>query len=173
MAFNKKWINPSGTRTYYAWRSMRTRCADKDNPNYGGRGITVCSEWGDYDLFFRDMGECPIGYSLDRVDNNKGYTPDNCRWATVRQQLNNQRRNRRISFNGKTQTLSYWAEELGVSLDTLHHRLVRLPLEKALVAGKISEHWKHGTRKGYERGCRCDACRETHNARMRARRTPR
>jgi hypothetical protein len=168
--FRPKWENPSGTRTYYAWRSMRARCADTTNPNYGGRGISVCPEWSSYDQFYKDMGECPAGHSLDRKDNDVGYCPDNCRWVTIREQLNNQRRNRRITFTGKTQTLSYWAEELGVSLDTLHHRLRRLPVEAALVAGSIRRPWRHGTRNGYETGCRCNECKEAHNARMRERR---
>lgn len=167
MVFQPKWKNPSGTRTYYAWRSMRIRCADKSNPNYGGRGITVIPAWDDYDQFYADMGECPIGYSLDRIDNNLGYTPLNCRWATNREQLNNQRRNRVIDFNGKSQTLSYWAEELGVSLDTLHRRLHRLPLERAMVAGSIRPIWQHGSRQGYTKGCRCSKCKDAHNLRMR------
>lgn len=167
MAFQAKWKNPSGTRTYHAWRSMRRRCADTTNPNYGGRGIKVCPEWESYDTFYEDMGECPEGYSLDRKDNVQGYNPDNCRWATIREQLNNQRRNRLITYNDKTQTLSYWAEELGISLDTLHHRLRRLPLERALVAGSIRPLWKHGTRQGYTVGCRCEECKTAHNLRMR------
>lgn len=167
MAFQSKWKNPSGTRTYYAWRSMRARCADKNNPHYGGRGITVTPAWDDYDQFYVDMGECPAGYSLDRTDNDVGYTPQNCRWATAREQLNNQRRNRVIEFNGKSQTLSYWAEELGVALDTLHHRLRRLPIERALVAGSIRPVWAHGSRQGYNKGCKCMECKNAHNSRMR------
>jgi len=117
--------------------------------------------------FFEDMGERPEGRTLERINNNKGYSPANCRWATMREQLNNQRRNRRITFNGKTQTLSYWADELGIRADTLHHRLRRLPLERALSPGSIRPPWKHGTRHAYETGCRCQICKETHNARMR------
>lgn len=167
MAFQAKWKNPSGTRTYYAWRSMRARCADTSDPNYGGRGISVCPEWESYDTFFDDMGECPPGHSIDRANNDLGYTPHNCRWVTTREQLNNQRRNRIINFNGKSQTLSYWAEELGVSLDTLHHRLRRMPLERALVAGSLRSPWVHGSRQGYTKGCRCSECKAAHNLRMR------
>lgn len=167
MVFQPKWKNPSGTRTYYAWRSMRARCADTNDPHYGGRGISVCPEWESYDAFFGAMGECPTGYSLDRIDNNAGYTPSNCRWVTMREQLNNQRRNRVITHNGKTQTLSYWAEELGVAIDTLHQRLRRLPLERAMVEGSLRRIWEHGSRQGYTKGCRCDKCRTAHNLRMR------
>lgn len=173
MGFKQKWKNPAGTRTYYAWRSMHARCRDLSNPNYGGRGISVCPEWVSYDTFYDDMGECPDRHSLDRIDNNAGYSPSNCRWVTIREQLNNQRRNRRITHMGKTQTLSQWAEELGIRLDTLSKRLSRLPVESALRSGIIRPAWQHGTRGGYEIGCRCDDCRATHNERMRKYRTKR
>lgn len=167
MDSRRKWKNPAGTRTYYAWRSMHARCRDQGNPHYGGRGIVVCPEWVSYDRFYEDMGECPVGHSLDRTDNDAGYAPTNCRWVTIRAQLNNQRRNRRITYKGKTQTLAQWAEELGVRLDTLSKRLSRLPIEGAMQPGTIRPPWRHGTRYGYETGCRCDDCRIAHNKRMR------
>ncbi len=166
MDSRRKWANPAGTKTYYAWRSMHARCRDTTNPHYGGRGITVCPEWGDYDTFYRDMGECPSRHSLDRIDNDAGYSPANCRWVTAREQLNNQRRNRRITYMGKTQTLSQWADELGIRLDTLSKRLSRMAIESALRPGTIRPVWRHGTRYGYETGCRCSDCRVAHNQRM-------
>ena len=170
MVYSRKWINPSGTMTYYAWRSMRNRCISEGNASwqhYGGRGITFCERWQSYDAFFDDMGECPDDHSLDRIDNNGNYEPSNCKWATIREQLNNQRRSRFIEFNGKKQTLSYWADELGIGPDTLHQRLKRLPVEKALVAGSIKPTWRHGTRAGYEsHKCKCDGCKTAHNKRM-------
>lgn len=174
MAFKRKWNNPSGSRTYYAWRAMRSRCYDPRNPSfkhYGGRGIEVCPQWrDDFDQFVADMGEAPAGKSLDRIDNDLGYYPGNCRWATLKEQLNNQRRNRRITHNGKTQTLAQWAEELGLRTDTLAKRLERMPLERALRPGPLVE-WRHGTRQGYGyHKCRCDLCREANNKRMRDRR---
>lgn len=174
MAFKGKWSNPSGTRTYYAWRSMRDRCYNSKNASfehYGGRGIEVCEQWRqDFDKFVADMGEAPEGKSLDRIDNDLGYSPENCRWATIKEQLNNQRRNHRITHDGKTQTLAQWADELGIRIDTLHKRIQRMSAEKALQSGVLRE-WKHGTRQGYEfHKCRCDLCKESNNKRMRDRR---
>lgn len=179
MAFTKKWGAPTGTKAYYAWRSMRSRCTNKNNPSwkhYGGRGIAVCSQWAeDYDAFFRDMGNPPTEkHSLDRVDNNAGYSPTNCRWATPKEQLNNQRRNRLIAHSGETNTLSKWSEKLGVTTDALYRRLERgLALEKAFHPGHLNT-WEHGTRAGYEsHGCRCEACKESNNLRHKLRRAAR
>ena len=177
MAFKGKWSNPSGSRTYYAWRSMRNRCYNVKNhsfEHYGGRGIEVCQQWrDDFDQFVADMGEAPVGKSLDRINNDLGYSPENCRWATLKEQLNNQRRNHRITHNGKTQTLAQWADELGLRVDTLHKRISRMPAERALQSGMLVE-WKHGTRHGYEsHKCRCDFCREANNKRIRDRRAVR
>lgn len=170
MAFKRKWINPSGTRTYYAWRSMRARCSNPKNASfahYGGRGIQVCPEWSSFDQFVADMGEVPNGLTLDRIDNDGNYEPMNCRWVSIKEQLNNQRRNRRIEFNGEVKTLAQWAEHLGVRHDTLSRRLSRMAIDKALRPGLIRPVAQHGSRQKYDTGCRCDQCRETHNARMR------
>lgn len=171
MAFERKWQNKSGTKTYYAWRSMRHRCLNKNNKayhNYGGRGITVCDEWADYDVFFKDMGECPEGLTLERIDVNSGYHPDNCRWATAKDQGNNKRHNRIIHHQGKSLTLTQWADHYGIGVDTLHHRLERMPVERAMTSDNLNPRWDHGTRTGYElHKCRCDLCKSAHNARMR------
>jgi len=118
----------TGTRTYIAWVNMKSRCF---NPNtiyfkwYGGRGITVCERWLDFQNFFEDMGHCPDGMTLDRIDNNGNYTPENCRWATHKTQHNNRRRNRHITADGRTQTLQQWCDELGLSSHCLRDRLKR------------------------------------------------
>ncbi len=85
----------SRSRTYIAWRGMKQRCSNpnlKDWPRYGGRGIKVCERWQRFENFLADMGECPEGLWLDRVDSNGNYEPGNVRWATFAEQVHNQRR---------------------------------------------------------------------------------
>src|SRR5688572_1683194 len=86
----------SRPRTYNAWLGMRERCRNPKSrayANYGGRGISVCARWDDYENFLSDMGEPPSkGHSLDRINNNGNYEPSNCRWATKSEQQGNQRR---------------------------------------------------------------------------------
>jgi len=86
-----------GTPTYNSWASMWTRCTSpkhKQFNDYGGRGITVCDEWKSFDEFLKDMGERPAGRTIDRVDNNRGYSGGNCRWATRSEQARNKRTTR-------------------------------------------------------------------------------
>jgi len=81
-------------RAYTIWQHMRQRCLNPFNfryPLYGGRGITICDRWGDFENFYADMGDPPSGTSIDRIDNMKGYSPDNCRWATQQEQVHNSR----------------------------------------------------------------------------------
>lgn len=175
-----KWKNTSRSRTYLIWRNMRSRCINPKNDsfvNYGGRGITVCPQWlNDYDRFFEDVGEAPVGLTLDRIDNELGYSPENCQWVSVRDQLNNQRRNVNITFQGTTLTIGQWATKLGVGYDTLWSRFRRYKMDpaKALTSSSLSATgWSHGTRTGYEYGCRCDDCKAVNTARARAGRTKR
>jgi hypothetical protein len=128
----------SKTNLYKVWTSMICRCYVKTDANYssyGGRGITVCDSWKtNYQNFLDDMGEPAIGATIDRIDNDKGYYLENCRWATRVQQQRNIRSNVNITFNGKTQCITAWANEIGVKVGTLQSRLVRYkwPIEKAL-----------------------------------------
>lgn len=115
-----------GSKTYAAWHSMRQRCENPNlraYPNYGGRGIKVCMRWEAFEAFFEDMGECPPGLTLERKDNSKGYSPDNCVWADWAAQANNKRSSTQITYLGKTQTVSQWAEELGLRRDRIYDRL--------------------------------------------------
>ena len=107
----------SDTRTYYVWKLMRQRCSkptDKDFHNYGARGITVCDRWQDFRNFLADMGEKPEGYSIERVDNNKGYSPDNCKWIPMSQQARNRRMVRYLTIDGITHNLSDWCRHFGI-----------------------------------------------------------
>ncbi|MBQ5655948.1 MAG: hypothetical protein IIV14_00755 [Bacteroidaceae bacterium] len=129
----------TGSRLYWIWHGMKARCLnakDKRYGDYGGRGIKVCDEWLSYEGF-RDWAMAN-GYAdnltIDRLEVNGNYEPSNCRWATDVQQSNNKRNNRRITFNGKTQTIKQWADELGVKYNTLYFRIARSgwDVEKAL-----------------------------------------
>jgi hypothetical protein len=125
------------TPEYKAWQQMFVRCyspKSQSYANYGARGITVCESWhGSFETFFADMGPRPTPqHSLERIDNNQGYSPENCRWATMKEQSHNRRTNRLITHNGVTHTLSEWAESVGLSLQAFRQRLLRWSMEDAL-----------------------------------------
>jgi len=117
----------SRTVEYTAWRNMKDRCINEKNigyHNYGGRGITVCQEWLDsFDTFLKDMGECPDGHSLDRENNELGYSKSNCKWSTREEQQLNTRRNHLVTYKGVTKTIKEWAQETGIKRTTLCRRL--------------------------------------------------
>jgi hypothetical protein len=111
---------------YHCYYSMLHRCnnpANKHYPEYGGRGITVCERWQEsFENFLADMGDPPQGTSLDRIDNDGPYSPENCRWATVVDQARNKRCTKLATHNGVTKPISQWAVELGIHYQTLFHR---------------------------------------------------
>lgn len=111
---------------YNSWSSMRNRCYnpnDKNYPHYGGRGISVCKEWGDFSAFIRDMGPRPEpGYSLDRINNDGNYCPDNCRWTTQKEQVRNTRRAVTFSLGGEELRAWEVAEIIGISPKSVHSR---------------------------------------------------
>lgn len=111
---------------FTCWNAMMTRCYNPDSSsyvNYGGRGIFVVDRWHDVRNFVADMAPRPAGHSLDRIDNDGPYSPENCRWATPRQQQLNQRRSRRLTLNGVTMTMAEWVEATGISRSALKTRL--------------------------------------------------
>lgn len=131
---------PTNTPEYFAWRAMIKRC---NSPAwhrwYGGRGITVCARWREsFAAFLADVGARPgAGYSLDRVDNDRGYEPDNVRWATRREQMRNTRANRRITVGGTTRTLAEWAERAGLRPHAVLDRVKRgWAIEEAVTTPK-------------------------------------
>jgi hypothetical protein len=122
---------------FQVWLDMRKRCSnprDKAYKNYGARGITVCERWAAFENFLEDMGRRPIKTAIDRIDNDKGYSPDNCRWVSHTDNCNNRRNNIFIEYGGQRRTLSEWARHLGINQSTLYDRLRRKnwPVERAL-----------------------------------------
>jgi hypothetical protein len=128
---------------------MHDRCRNPRSTyyeSYGGRGIRVCERWQAFEAFYADMGERPLGKSLERLDNDGPYAPWNCEWGTRAQQARNKRNNRLLTYMGKTQCLAAWAEELNLNRNTLRTRVSRgwsdvrvlkTPIKKVSVA------WRH------------------------------
>lgn len=117
-----------GSAEYRTWRGMLNRCHNTREPgfaNYGGRGIVVCHRWRDsFKNFLADMGRKPsTRHSIDRIDNDGNYEPDNCRWATAKEQSRNQSTNRFLTYGGETMPVAAWAERVGVKASTISRRL--------------------------------------------------
>lgn len=119
------------TRLYKIYHGIKNRCLKEKDPSYkryGHKGITICEEWrNSFEAFYE--WAMSHGYSddltIDRIDSNGNYCPENCRWVTYKVQNNNTSRNHLITYNGKTQTLAQWAEEMGIKYDTLSARINR------------------------------------------------
>lgn len=137
----------SKTALHHRWRTMLDRCS---NPNatqykdYGGRGLSVCKEWHDFAKFFADMGHPPRGGTIERKDNDGIYCKDNCYWATRREQARNKRTNKIIEYEGRSQTVTDWAIEKGISPRTLFNRLFRakMTVKDALTAPLYAQQRK-------------------------------
>jgi hypothetical protein len=164
----KKWKNDWKSPEYNAWIHMIHRCTnehDKAFKNYGGRGISVCPRWiNSFDDFVLDMGPRPgKGFSLDRIDTNKGYEPQNCRWSDRVEQANNKRANRRIDFFGEMLTAREISQKTGVPFRTVRSRLDRKMTAEQVASTEhhIRQEWEHGTIYGYIKfKCRCDLCKQ-------------
>jgi len=134
----------SDTSEYQIWEAMIARCHNPSNKgfrSYGQRGITVCARWREsFTNFFSDMGARPERKSLDRIDNDGPYSPENCRWATRKEQANNTRQNRRITLNGVTLTHSEWAKRLGCPASTISTRLKRGWTPEQAISRTVQKH---------------------------------
>ncbi len=107
---------------------MIQRCENPNDAgyaNYGGRGITVCDRWKDFTVFIADMGRKPKGAQIDRIDNDAGYSPDNCHWVAPRINNSNKRTNHKVEYQGQTLTVAEWSRVLGIHERTLFNRLDR------------------------------------------------
>lgn len=137
--------NASNTRLYNIYLAIKNRCLLKSCSNYkryGGRGIKVCQEWIDNFENFREWS-ISNGYndqlSIDRIDNNGNYCPENCRWTTVKEQANNRRSNVILTYNGISQTIMQWSEEINIPYMTLRARIERgWSVQKALITPVLS-----------------------------------
>lgn len=117
---------------YPTWRAMMQRCYNQENHNYeryGGRGITVCEEWKDFDNFEKwaisTIGNKTSNYTVDRIDNDGPYSPDNCRWATPKEQVRHRRDTIMITLDGETKPLAEFCEIYGIKYTTVRERLKR------------------------------------------------
>jgi len=138
-------VNGKKSTEYIIRQGFIQRCYDPNNSaykNYGERGIIVCDRWlgkGGFINFIADMGLRPsLDHSIDRIDNNGPYSPENCRWATDKQQANNTRKNRVITFNGEVRTKAQWQEYLGLSPGGFSYRLKNWDsLEKIITTPRL------------------------------------
>ena len=121
-------VGRTTTPTYRSWVNMIQRCTNpkvKAHMYYGERGISYCERWSQFDNFLADMGECPAGMSIDRINNDGNYEPSNCRWATKEEQASNKRNNRFVEHDGKRMTIAQWSRHLGIHAGTLLGRVYR------------------------------------------------
>lgn len=137
--------NSSPSPEYNIWTSMIARCSNPKSQSwlrYGGRGISVCERWRvSFDAFLKDMGERPSRlHSLDRINNDGNYSPDNCRWATKKEQARNRSRVHMLHFNGQSLSVAEWAEHIGIPYATLRQRLKKWTLEKSLTTPLTETH---------------------------------
>lgn len=136
---SRKINNSYRTLTYNSWRAMHDRCRAKSSQkyaSYAAKGVAVCDRWSSYALFLMDMGERPSGATLERIDNNGPYSPDNCRWATVKEQCANRSSNIVVEYKGEKMLFSDACRAAGIRRLTARARMVAgWPIDKV-----FSEH---------------------------------
>lgn len=167
----------TGTRLHRIWQNMKARCYRKsarEYENYGGRGITVCDEWRNSYENFKEWA-LNNGYAedltIDRINTDGNYCPENCRWITNKEQQNNKRNNVVYEFNGEIKTLAQWSEELGICYRTLQKRIRKWGVEKAFTTplkeetyidivgqkfGRLTVLSLYSTKGGARFLCKCD-----------------
>ncbi len=132
----------SSSPEHITWMHMNHRCRDMEDSRYGGRGITVCPDWADsFEVFLADMGTRPFPRAqIDRIDNNKGYSPDNCRWVDAATNCNNRRSNVNMTNGGITLTIKQWAIRCGVSPATFYDRKKRGWSDKRIIETPVGNN---------------------------------
>lgn len=120
----------SYSNEYVSWVKAKDRCFNSKHPafeKYGGSGIVMCEEWrNSFEAFYAHLGRCPRGYTLDRIDNSRGYEPGNVRWASKKQQAENSSWPKLVTINGVTKNISDWAAINNVSNATIYNRINKL-----------------------------------------------
>ncbi|MGL5078572.1 MAG: hypothetical protein ACRDBG_22465 [Waterburya sp.] len=135
----------SKTKTFRIWSAMLSRCNNSNNKKYyryGARGIKVCERWKEYKNFLADMGECPEKHSIERINNNGNYEPENCKWATAKEQMNNMSSNRLLTWHGESKTVQQWSEITKIKSATIRARIDRggWSIEKALSTNTLNNN---------------------------------
>lgn len=165
-----KWSVPTNTPTYNSWKSMHNRCLynNTNSKYYKAKGIVICDRWlNNFDNFFADMGERPIGTTLDRKDPNGNYEPSNCRWASHRDQNNNKYNLTSITYNGKTQTIGQWAYELDLTNSELTRAYKRYSSYNATTFEEIFFSGRLYSKRKAERVNECKICNGTSSTKWR------
>lgn len=126
---HKRTHNAISTPEYKSWRQMKGRCNSRNHTEfsrYGGRGITVCERWNSFELFLEDMGKRPSGSSIDRIDVNGNYCPENCKWSTAKEQARNKRNNVVLTIDGESKTVAEWCENPSAARDKTIYKRVKI-----------------------------------------------
>jgi hypothetical protein len=149
--FQREWVSAkfkkhgkSKTPIYRLWHNVMQRCYNPKNPdyeNYGARGVKVSEDWQNFENFYSDMGEKPEGLSLEREDNEKNYSKENCKWGSTKEQALNKRTTIKVTLDGITKPLMTFCEELGVGYITARNRYRRgLPAVEILARGSLVDY---------------------------------